>query len=506
MSCFNIFKGKIRSWNKSDIILQHILSLFTSVNRVYKINKVSELCFSYFFDPNHKKNPVKDEIYENQKTVTDDEGPTLKEKLLCYYHKNDFLDLSLTFIDGHIIAYFGKEAFQKLKHSTRNNYCKALEIFNFSDKSGRIFYFKADHDVNCMASNIEQLLIEVERIIGLDKVKIVAFDRGGNSYELFKKLTTKFKINFITLVTKNSKITAQIKDIVSNNNFKTVAHKSEDEFITSTLNLKGTSYRALLIRNKGTKKIHPFITNMNDSELSDEDLLKSYSMHWNQEQEHNAFGKLGGNMHTKCLQEKNFVDNNKIKKGDSYKTFLNSKKGEIRDIDRHIDEIKLQISNLKSKIKPKSKQTDNKTKRKYISFYKKEIRHFKKQKKEVNKKIKSILSKIKRIPENPVLKKFKKGPVDYGISIVNLANNLNHKLIEIATKGKEKYQLSTEIGTFYNISAEVSETSETIFVEFFNVKQKKQVDMVKNLCQYFNKKDVKLREKTIKFSIKTAEK
>ena len=136
----NLFPGKIRLWNKSQIILLHLFSLFTPVNKIYKINKNVKKCFNYFFDFKSKLNPLKDDIYELQKNIPDNKGQQLKESLLKYYHDNNFLDLSLTFIDGHVIAYFGEEAFQKLKHSTRNKIIKALEVFNFSDKNGRIFY------------------------------------------------------------------------------------------------------------------------------------------------------------------------------------------------------------------------------------------------------------------------------------------------------------------------------------------------------------------------------
>jgi len=507
MSIFEkLFDGKIRSWNRSQAVLQHILSLFTPVNKIYKINKITKRCFTYFFNFKHNLNPRKDDIYEIQNTVSDELGQKIKDKLLKYYHENDFLDLSLTFIDGHVIAYFGKKAFQILKHSTRNDYLKALEIFNFSDKKGRIFYFRADHGAKGMAYNIEQLLIEVERIIGLKNVKLLAFDRGGRSYQLYKDLTLKFKLNFITLVIKTDPITKQINEIISKNNFKTIAHKSKDEYLSTRLVLDGKSYRALLVRDKVKKKIHPFITNMNFEELSDDELLKNYSMHWRQEQEHNAFGKLGGNMHAKVLQEQDFIDTNKIKKKQDYMSILGTTRGKIRDIERRIEQIKMFKSNIQSKIIPKSKQTDNKTKRKNISFYKKELKNLLKEKNDFELKTISLSKKISNIPDEPTLKRFKSGPVDYSISIINLVNNLNSRLVEIGTKGKRKFQLSTLVGTFYSIQAYVSENSETIFVEYFNIKQNEQISMVQNLCSYFNKKNVKLRGKTIKFSIKPLEK
>ena len=134
----------------------------------------------YFFDRVKDTNPLKDEIYELQKNMPDSLGQKFKELLLKYYYDNNFLDLSLVFIDGHVIAYFGNEAFQKLKHSTRKGVINALEIFNFSDKNGRIFYFRADHDVEGMRKNIEFLLGEIVHIIGPDKIRILVFDRGDS--------------------------------------------------------------------------------------------------------------------------------------------------------------------------------------------------------------------------------------------------------------------------------------------------------------------------------------
>ena len=85
------------------------------MNKIYKINKNVKRCFNYFFDFESRLNPLKDDVYELQKNVSDNQGQKLKESLLKYYYDNNFLDLTLTFIDGHVIAYFGKESFQKLK-------------------------------------------------------------------------------------------------------------------------------------------------------------------------------------------------------------------------------------------------------------------------------------------------------------------------------------------------------------------------------------------------------
>jgi len=46
----NLFSGKIRLWNKSQIVLLHIFSLFTPVNKIYKVNKNIKECFNYFFN------------------------------------------------------------------------------------------------------------------------------------------------------------------------------------------------------------------------------------------------------------------------------------------------------------------------------------------------------------------------------------------------------------------------------------------------------------------------
>ena len=207
-------------------------------------------------------NPLKDEIYDLQKSISDELGQKLKEILLKYYYENDFLDLTLTFIDGHIVAYFGKESFQKLKHSTRNEIIKAMEIFNFSDKRGRIFYFKTDHDVKGMQFNIEKLLLEVRNVIGLDKIKILVFDRGGFSHNLFNRLNKMFNLNFITLAVKNPKVVKQIEHIIKQKKFNKFNSKSTNEYMIATLKMESKNYRTLLVRNRGDDKIHPFITNM----------------------------------------------------------------------------------------------------------------------------------------------------------------------------------------------------------------------------------------------------
>jgi len=451
-------------------------------------------------------NPLKDEIYDLQKSISDELGQKLKETLLKYYYENDFLDLTLTFIDGHIVAYFGKESFQKLKHSTRNEIIKAMEIFNFSDKRGRIFYFKADHDVKGMQFNIEKLLLEVKDIIGLDKIKILVFDRGGFSHNLFNKLNKMFNLNFITLAVKNPKIVKQIEHIIKLQKFNKFNNKSINEYMIVTLKFDSKNYRTLLVRNNINDKIHPFITNMNHKQLSDEDLLKYYSMHWNQEQEHNAFGKLGGNMHSKILQDCDFEDTTKIEKSIRISNRINKLNSDDIKLSLELGRIEgLKIS-LTSKIKPKSKQTDDKLLKKRIQDYNFRVKMIKKTQKAITLELILLKKRLKKILEHPQKKKYKSGPIDYSISIFNLANNLHSKLIQIATKGKGKFQLSTMLGTFYSIPAYVSEDEKNIYVEYFNIRQKKQVQMVQNLCDYFNPKKVKLRDKVLNFTIKQVEK
>lgn len=498
-----LFPEKIRFWNKSQIILLHILSLFTPVNKIYKINKNIKDCFNYFFDFKSKINPLKDDIYELQKNVSNTQGKKLKESLLTYYYNNDFLDLSITFIDGHVIAYFGKESFQKLKHSTRNKIIKSLEVFNFSDKRGRIFYFRADHDVEGMRKNIEKLLLEVQKIIGKDKIKILVFDRGGFSQELFKKLNDKFNLKFITLVVKSDRINEQIDTILQKNKFVLLANNSKKKFILTSLEIGQKKYRALLIRNELDGKIHPFITNMSVEELSNQEMIQYYSMHWRQEQEHNAFGKSGGNMHSKAMQETDFEDNTKINNSLKIKNRINKLNSELIQSEIELKRIKALNIALTSKIKPKSKKTDEQLLRKQLEDYENRQKTLIISILKSYTKIKKLKIKLDKMPINPRKKKYKHGPVDYSISITNLANNLNSRLVEIATNKKEKLQLSTLIGSLYNISAEVYEDKNNIYVKFINIRQQKQINMVKNLCDYFNPKNIKLREKTLNFAIKS---
>jgi hypothetical protein len=425
---------------------------------------------------------------------------------LRYYYDHDFLDLTLTFIDGHIIAYFGKESFQKLKHSTRNAIIKSMEVFNFSDKRGRIFYFRADHDVEGIQKNIEHLLNDVKKIIGLEKIKILVFDRGGFSKKLFDQLNIKFNLKFITLAVKNSNIKKQIKNILKKSKFENFEKKTTKQFLVTSLNIDDNDYRTLLIRNNDDGKIHPFITNMDAKELSNRELLQYYSMHWNQEQEHNAFGKIGGNMHSKIMQDIEFIDTTKLKLSVKITNKINKLQSKLFQLGQEKKRIEGHKLSLTSKIKPKSKQTDNKTLKKHIIDYNNRTKEILYKISESNKEINKLKKRLNNIPKDPVKKKYKHGPVDYNISIINLANNLNSKLIKIATNSKDKFQLSTIIGSFYSISANVFEDENNIYVEFFNIKQNKQIQMVQNLCDYFNPKSVKLRNKTLLFSVKQQKK
>ena len=500
-----LFTGSIRNWRKSAVGLLHLFSKFTHIDQIYKINKNTTKFFYYFFDKIDKRNPLKDEVYELQKKVDNKLGQRLKEALLKYYYDNNFLDLSLTFIDGHVIAYFGKEAFQKLKHGTRDKIMKSLEVFNFSDKNGRIFYFKADHDVRGMQKNIEELLDEVKRIIGLSKIRILVFDRGGYCGELFKKLKCKYKLKFITLAVQNPGIDKQIMEIRKRKKFKKLKGADNKKYVTAELKIDDEKYRALLILNTESNEISPFITNIKEKDLSNEELLEAYSTHWCQEQEHNAFIKLGGDMHSKALQDVEFDDTTKIKQRTKLKNKINKLKNEIVKLNLEARRLEGKKLYLTSRIKPKSKQTDNKLGRRDIKDIDERLIEISKKAKELPLEIKKAERRLKKIPENPKKKKYKYGPVDYSISMVNLASNLNSRIVEIFSKGEKKYQLATFRSILYCTSAKVWEDGEFVNIEYINIRQNKEIEGAKRLCDYFNQWNVKLHGKIMRFSVKEDE-
>lgn len=478
-----------------------MLSKFTHVDRIYKINKNTCEFFHYFFDRINKKNPLKDEVYELQKFISDKFGDMFKKELLKYYHDNNFMDFSLVFIDGHVIAYFGKEAFQKLKHSTRNKIIKGLEVFNFSDKNGRIFYFNADHDVDGMQKNIEKLIEVFDKIIGLENMGILVFDRGGFSGHLFKKLSNK-KIKFITLAVQNPKIQEQIDRLREVKKFVELKTQEGKKYTIGTLNIEGKEYRALLILHIESGEISPFITTLPKEELSDEELLSYYSMHWRQEQEHNAGKKLGSDMHTKALQDLEFDDTTKIKRKQELKRTIESKKNEIVKLTIEARRLAGRELSLQSKIKPKSKQTDNKLVREDIKYIDKRLKVIKKTITTLEKEIKKSERRLRQIPDNPKKKKYKFGPIDYGLSIVNLASNLNSKIVKIFSNGDKKYQLATLRSIIYCASAQVWEDEKYINIEYMGIRQDKDLEGIQRLCGYFNQKRPKLHGKIMRFSVR----
>lgn len=500
-----LFLGRIRGWKKSSIVLLHLLSKFSPIEMPYKINKNINRFLYYFFDRGDERNPLKDDVYDLQKKIPNDLGQKMKEELLRYYYDNNFLDLTLTFIDGHVIAYFGEQAFQKLKHTTRGKIMKALEVFNFSDKNGRIFYFRADHDVEGMQKNIEELLIAFDRVISLKKIGILVYDRGGFSGELLAKLWGKYKISLITLAIKGEGIQEQISKIKNRKRFRKLNGVENKKYIVDKLKIKKINYRCLLILNTETNKISPFITTMEEKDLSNEELLQYYSMHWKQEQEHNAFIKLGGDMHAKALQDMEFDDTTKINQKAELKNKINRLKNETVRLDLEARRLGGKKIFLESKIKPKSKRTDKKLIRREIKDIDKRLKEIEKVVKDLSSEVDKAKNRLKRIPKDPKKKKFKYGPVDYSISIVNLANILNSMLVEIGSNGKKKFQLATLKSTIYRMSAEIREDDRFIYIEYINIRQNTDIEFVERACNYFNPKDVRLHGKIMRFSVRQEE-
>ena len=231
----------------------------------------------------------------------------------------------------------------------------------------------------------------------------------------------------------------------------------------------------MLILNIESNEISPFITNMDEEKLSNEELLQYYSMHWRQEQEHNAFIKLGGDMHAKALQDIEFDDTTKIKRKKELRNEINRKKNEIVKLELEAKRLKGKKLYLTSKIKPKSKQTDNKLVREDILSIDKRLKEMNKKVKTLKPEIKKAERKFKKIPDNPKKKKYKYGPVDYNISIVNLASNLNSKIVEIFSNGEKKYQLATFRSILYSASANVWEADEFVNIEYMNIRQNKEI-------------------------------
>lgn len=485
----------------------HILSKFTSVDRIYKINKQTREFFSFFFEG--KKTPLKDDIYELQNSISNEFGQKFKEILFKYYYKNSFLDLSLTFIDGHVIAYFGDKSFQKLKHTTRGKIMKSLEIFNFSDKSGKIFYFKADHDVKGMQKNIEFLLDEVNEILGLDKLGILVFDRGGFSSDLFQNLIKKYKIPFITLAKQSEKVKIQIQKI-SKTKFKPLKGSKKRKICSTNLIISGQKYRTILIWNTEIDCITPMITTLSEKELSNEEIIIYYFLHWNQEQEHNGTKKIGSNMHPKGMQDMEFKDTTKINNLLKSKNKLNKIDSEIINIELKIqykeNYITLLTEGKKARRAKIEKRTDNKLIRKQTLEFNEEIKELQKLFSQLNIEKKRLIKYIEKAPLNPKKKKFKYGPIDYCLSIINLVSILNSRIVEIYSAGKEKFQLQTIKEIVYSAKAEIYEDDKYLNINFINIRQNKDRSGFSKLCAYFNHHEVKLHGKILKFSLKIVEK
>ena len=126
--------------------------------------------------------------------------------------------------------------------------------------------------------------------------------------------------------------------------------------------------------------------------------------------------------------------------------------------------------------------------------------------KEMSSDIKKTEKRLDKIPDFPKKKKYKYGPVDYSVSIVNLANNLNSKIVEIFSNDEKKFQLTTLKSILYCVSAQILEDDSYINIEYINVRQDKDLEGVQRLCDYFNAKEPRLNGKIMRFSVRLEEK
>jgi len=100
----------------------------------YHLNLIQDVEYALFTEA--IRPPSKDDIYEFQKRIDEDAVEKLVDNIACTLHKHGVIDLNIVFIDGHVIAYFGKANISKIKHTIRGRIMKGIEMFSANDIGG----------------------------------------------------------------------------------------------------------------------------------------------------------------------------------------------------------------------------------------------------------------------------------------------------------------------------------------------------------------------------------
>jgi hypothetical protein len=200
---------------------------------------------------NVPKSPLKDDIYDFFKLLTEDECECFVDELARCYKKAGLIEGLVVFFDNHTIPYYGGVPIGFVYHATRNMPIKGIHLAQINDFNGNFILFKLIPSTTEFANILVELLERMKRVLNITVPLTLVVDREAEGLPLFQELCRQ-NVYFTVVITKNSKTTKEMESI-SKSDFKE-RFRDKEKITETEITLKGIPFRAGVILHENGKR------------------------------------------------------------------------------------------------------------------------------------------------------------------------------------------------------------------------------------------------------------
>lgn len=486
-------------WRFSKVMLGYTQAYMTvyDIAAPYQLNELDGSSLSKFLEM--ETHPLKDDIYWFQKQITPNVADDFIDALAKRYYNEKMLDLTIVFIDGHAIAYFGKARVLSGYHTTRGRVMPVIVYFGANDADGKPILFTLKPGDTNIREVIPELIVRIRRVLGDDKVKLVVFDRSGFKVQLYLDLVDKYVVDFISMVIKNPAIVREINEIPDkryedyriDRNGKVTKKIAEWE-----VTIKGETFRCGIIWNLENDIKYVLVTSIKDTVEKDiKKIADKYPLHWRQE---NYYKETKNSLKFDKLARYDLIsipNRNLEKKKRKLEASLRKTKKLLislrKQVDKHQMDIMLIESNLK---KPRNKKGQIYNVKALVKKLKNEITDLvaTDQKIKENQKKKSRLEKeINDINLDTEFYTLNLGATTYRIGIINTVLMAHEILVQHLKDKDQKMDFKTARRIIYTHPGWERIEAGNHYVVLAPFRTKHYQDSISLACEWLNSQNIK---------------
>jgi len=251
---------------------------------------------------NVPKSPLKDDIYDFYRNLTEDECEAFVDELARCYQRAGLIDGVVVFFDNHTIPYYGGVPIGFVYHATRNMPTPGIHLAQLNDFNGNFILFKLIPSTTEFADILIELLERMRRVLTITTPLILVVDREAERLPLFQELEGR-NIHFIVVITKNSKVCKEMAEIPKSD-FKE-KFREKEKIMETEIMLKGIPFRAGVILHENGNR-YGFRTNIPKEKIQDiREIAGFIPARWRQE---NKFEEIKNSEHGDKIAGYEFID------------------------------------------------------------------------------------------------------------------------------------------------------------------------------------------------------